>query len=791
MIVSWNWISRYVDTSGIDPIEAARLFTMAVAEIEEVIEPPSIERLSVFPVAEVLSVEKHPKADSLSVCKVRTADEDEVQVVCGAPNVRPGMFSIFAPLGTEVGEFTIERRKLRGVESCGMLMAMDELGVGEDHEGIIELPEGKLGQTAADHFGSTGYTWMLDNKSITHRPDLWGHAGLAREVAALFGRDYRPPAPPKDCGSGNDGFSVSVNDSKASRRYTGLSLGGVTIAPSPAWVRELITEAGMRPINNVVDATNYVMLELGHPTHAFDVRRLPGKNITVDRAQKDQPFETLTGKSLKLDEEALLIKSGGEAVALAGIVGGENSSIADDTTEVFLEAAHFDPFVVRRTASKFDTRTDSSSRFEKSIDPQGTETAIFRIVELLRESCPNLEIRSALVDDYPAPYDKLCITLSPETVRKKLGSPVDDGTQRKILTGLGFKLNDRDGEWDVEVPSWRNTKDIESAIDLVEEIGRVFGYDNIAPTSPMLDLRTVENSTSHARDRLIREVLSARGVDEVMTYSFSNPGHMARAQIKPEQAMEIENPVGREFSHLRPSLLPHALDVWALNAKNFHSFACYELGVTFHNVGEKLPRERNDLICARYAFDKSDDVFYRLQADLRALFDRLSVPLALHATAEAPKAAHPARVAAISSGGTRVGTLAKLHPAEAKKAGMRGRLAFFLVEDVVALKATTRDRFVPIGRFPPVPFTLSLVVPDRTTVAEVGECLSGVDPIQIRDLRWTGTFRGAPIEEGKASMTFSMEFRNAEKTFTANEITDLQNRLVAAAAKRGFVLRDA
>jgi phenylalanyl-tRNA synthetase beta chain len=792
VIVSWNWLQRYADLEGLSPTEMAKAFTVSTAEIEEVIEGPTAEFLNQFKVAQVKEVSPHPNADKLRCCKVDDG-EDELDIVCGAANVREGLLTILAPVGCQLGDFTIKKAKLRGEPSHGMLCSEVELGVGKDNEGIIELEGFEVGQKAGDVFSDLGVQWDLDNKAITHRPDLWGHLGLARELAATQEKEFSLPAfADLGEGKGHDGFQVKIEDPSLCRRYCGLSIKGVSVGPSPKWMRNLLKEVGQSPINNVVDATNFVMLELGQPTHAFDSAVLESREISVEGAAKNEPFSALTGKDIELDEECLVIRSGKKAVALAGVVGGANSSISEATTEVFLEAAHFAPLNVRKTAQRFDLRTDSSARFEKSLDPENAPKAISRIVEILKETCPNLELASSLIDVYPAPIEIRKIPLTPELVIKKMGFFIDHGEQKSALERLSFVVEGEDeGPWEVTVPSWRNTKDVEDPIDLVEEIGRVIGYDRIIPKCPELNLETREVSAWLKRSRELQDHLVARGYHEVKTYSFMSLEELEKWKLSSDGAMALANPLSREQTHMRTSILVRHLEAWALNAKNLESFSLFELGKVFFKGEALLPVESEELLLSHYGAGDQGEGFFRVRNDLMDFLQRQGVEgLKVVATEETPPLAHPVRVAMVMGEGRELGYIAELHPGQHKALGLKHRLSFAVLRDVRSIAEKPKQTFRGIERFPAVSFALSLLVPERTHLGEVMELILNVDEELIQDLKWEGNYQGDSIPTGKVSMTLSMNFRRKDRTMKGDEIQTLQEAIIERAASKNYVLRE-
>ena len=790
MIISWNWLNRYCDLSGLDPVEAAHRFTITTAEIEEIISPPTQEFLSQFIVAEVRSVEPHPNADKLRCCKVFDG-EQELSIVCGASNVREGLITVLAPIGCDLGGFKIKKSKLRGEVSEGMMCSEKELGTGPGDEGIVELEGFRAGQRVSEVYPDLGVTWDLDNKAITHRPDLWGHYGLSREAAAVFRRPLQAlPMAELPEGKGTAGFDVTISNGDLCRRYCGLALSGIEVKPSPIWMQQLLKDVGQEPRNNVVDATNFVMLELGQPTHAFDVSKLPSKNISVTSAKASEPFTALTGKTVELNEEDLVIRSGDVTVALAGVVGGENSSISDSTTEVFLEAAHFAPLAVRRTAKRHDLRTDASARFEKSLDPEHAKMAIGRLVTLLKETCPNLEVSSSLIDVYPNPIATRIIELSPAQVEKKMGFAIDRAEQKEILERLDFVVSG-DESLLVTVPSFRNTKDIEEPIDLIEEIGRVAGYDRIIPQSPRLSLESKPSSLGRDRARLLQDTLVSRGYDEVKTYSFANLPEMERLNLDTGKAMALANPMSREQTHMRTQLFTRQAEVWQSNAKNLDTFQMFELGVVFEKSSELLPDERQELCVSNYGDSDKGEGFYVLKDDVLAMFESMGIlGVTVGVSAGDRDGAHPMRCGSFLLDGEEIGYVAELHPSLASSLQLKKRVNFAVIKAPLTLPEPKQSKYVGLDRFPAVSFSLSLLVPKRTTIGEVLDLLQASGGDVVQDLTWLGNYEGASIPEDQLSMTVSMNFRLPDRTMIGDEIQALQDRLVSAAKEKGYHLRE-
>jgi len=791
LIISWNWLKRYCKLEGLNPKSVAHRFTLTTAEIEEVLEAPEPSFLAQFKVALVEEVKPHPNADKLRCCKVNDG-ETILDIVCGAANVRAGLKTILAPIGCDLGEFVIKKTKLRGEPSDGMLCSETELGIGHNNDGIIELEQGEIGDSADKALSVMGARWDLDNKAITHRPDLWGHYGIARELSSVYQIDLNPLelTTLPESGAPNK-IKVEIKALEACRRYCGLQIDQIEVKPSPAWLQQLLREVGLKPINNVVDATNFVMFELGQPTHAFDLSLLDA-TISVEFAKAGEPFTALTGKELILREDSLVIRSGEQAVALAGVVGAANSSIQATTTSIFLEAAHFAPVCVRKTAQIFDCRTDASSRFEKSLDPVHAKLALQRIVSLLKETCPNLSLPSGLIDIYPSPIADLTITLDPDTVKRKLGVNLSNHAQKNILERLNFKItSEMDGKWEVLVPSFRNTKDIEGEMDLVEEIGRIHGYDAIIPQSPNLELKSIPETTLQQKIKTIQDFLIHRGYSEIMTYSFTNLEEHDKLGLSTKDLMSIKNPLNREQTHLRSNLLPRQIEAWALNAKQMDYFQMFEMGTVFKKSERLLPIEKEQLCLAIYGENEHGELLFQLKQDLLDLIDQINgIPVKVRQIDQAKDLAHPKRLAHLFQNDTPIGYITELHPSISQSFGFKKRLCFAVLEAPLELKTLDGYKYFGLDKFPPVPFSISLLVPERTTVGNVMELIQEVEPTMIRDLNWEGNYTGNSIPNGKTSMTLTMNFRRFDRTMQSEEIKTLQNNIIHAAKQNGFFLRE-
>ncbi|MBP46594.1 MAG: phenylalanine--tRNA ligase subunit beta [Myxococcales bacterium] len=574
MYVSWNWIGEFVDTTGIDPVEFADRFTLAVAEIEGVSHYG--QGLDQVLVAQVTEVTAHPNADKLRLAHCDLGDTT-VTVVCGAPDLRVGMVVPFVPPNVTLPSgITVRDGQVRGVDSPGMLASEADLGLSDDHDGLMDLAELKCapGQAMIQYIALQDVLYEIDNKSITHRPDLWGQLGMAREVAALLRRPLLVPSTEVVWGS-KAGPKVTLDDHASCRRYLSAELDHVSIAPSPLSIRMRLRSLGVRPINNVVDATNWVMLETGNPLHAFDAAQIDDDHIVIRRAEPTETMVTLDGEHRSLTNQDCVIASAQEPIALAGIMGGQNSEIRAETTRVLLESASFDGANIRKTASRLGVRTESSARFEKHLDPNTAAFAAHRFVRVLHELCPEMVVVSELVDCGPhvsAPPTPRVVETSRSYLRSRLGlsaAQLSDAWMDETLSSLEFEVTALDTErLAVTVPSFRAGRDVSIQEDLVEELGRIFGYDHIPSQAPMISAHPAALPAGKMQERRARAALAlGEGLTEVVLYSFESDATRQRLGLSELDAADQQRPrltlrnyLSSDMRHMRRCLSNNLLE---------------------------------------------------------------------------------------------------------------------------------------------------------------------------------------------------------------------------------------
>jgi phenylalanyl-tRNA synthetase beta chain len=674
------------------------------------------------------------------------------QVVCGAPNCRVGLRTAYL----DVGKKTIE-----GVESDGMLASEAELGISRDHSGIVELPESGLGLIP-------DYVIEVDNKSLTHRPDLWGHHGMAREVAAITGGKLLDPVKQRDL-SAPAPIKITVQERVLCPRYSALVFENVTVKPSPLWLRYRLEALGMNSISNIVDVTNYVMAAIAQPMHAFDAEKLHGGEIIVRSARDGEKLAALNGETYQLDSSNLMIADPEGSVALAGVIGGAGSAISESTTRIVLESANFNASSVRKTSTKIRLRTDASQRFEKAQDPINTLRGLLLALDLLEQVSPGIRLVGGLADAFVPPPVPRPIELPLDWLERKLGCTVAPAEVKRILTALEFGVVERaHGLFTVSVPTWRATKDVSIKEDLAEEIGRMIGYDNITPTPPLSPAVVPPQLPERAFLYHVRELTAAQGFTEVFNYSFLSEETVRRFGLDPARHVAVANPIVAEQDLLRTSLLPGVWKNIETNAKNFDTFRLFEIGREIHPDHEK-PH------LAAVAYAKDDGVSGLLE--LKRLAECL-----LPGVAARPAAArayeHPRRSVDILSGETIIGRLFEFHPRMVET----GRAAVLDLDlDLLASLQTTEVRYQPLRRFPTSTFDLSVIAPSRALIGEVQAAIPKTPEILTVEF-----LREFTLATSERSLSYRLTLGAPDRTLTSEEVGAIRGQIINELTAAGY-----
>lgn len=797
MKISLNWIKDFVEVdSKISPEELVETITLSVCEVEGFEKTGG--HLKDVVAAKVEKIEQHPDADKLRLVTVDFGKGTQ-RVVCGASNFDLGDMVPFAAEGvTLTNGFTIQKTKIRGVESCGMLCAEDELGFSDDHSGLMILDINvSSGTSMADLFpDQIDLIMEIDNKSITHRPDLWGHYGFARELGAIYKKPVNPLILDKSIktGEGQRKTEVEVIATDLVPRFTGLSIDNVVITPSPLLIQHRLTRVGLRPINNMVDLTNYVMLELGQPMHAFDATTIEGNKLIVKRAEKGTTVMTLHQKEVELDERDLTICDANGAAVVAGVVGGVDSGVKDSTTTIFLEAANWDPVNIRKTSTRINLRTDASKRFEKSLDPEMTLLSIQRAVEYMKQTCPDLKVCGEPVDIISKKNEPVFIEIDSEFICRRLGMKIEDSIIKDILTSLEFKISGEGSKMRVEVPSHRRTKDVSIPEDLVEEIGRIFGFNNITPKAPEFPIERPDFNHEHRFEGLARAVLSSCRYHEVVNYPLTSQNMEDLFGIQSDGIMKLVNPVADHQDQMRTSMLPHFVQSILDNQKITSQFKLFEFGRIYFKTSENQVEEPSRLIaavsCKRTKFGEA---FYALKHDLLNLFSKLQIEKIrwMPISNQNLSGYHHQNISAdLFADEKHIGQIFNLSPEFVDKLGIREDvcIAELYFDDIFS---HTKKEFLYIDppKYPAVNFELSLLIPERTMFNEIKKIIFSVSDL-VQKVEYLDVYKSDDFN-GSKSLSVSIEFRSKEKTLEPEEVTAIQDQVVDELAQKGYKLREA
>ena len=803
MDLSRKWLSDYVDVD-LDTKEFVLGMTRSGSKVETYRDLS--EQLKNIVVGKVVSIEKHADSEKLWICRLDIGKEESLQIVTAAQNLYAGAV---VPVVLDGGMcidrhnktvMKIKKGKLRGVESCGMMCSFDELGLENSDfpyaspDGILifnEDPEFDKFRIGADVVKVLGLDDTCVEFEITNnRPDCLSVIGLAREAHATFNKPLKlnPPTFKGIDLDINKELSVEVQNPQLCSRYMAAKVKNIKIAPSPRWMAERLRASGVRAINNLVDITNFVMLEYGHPMHAFDARFIEGNKIVVRNARDGEVLKLLdeTTPELKLSSDMLVICNEKEPMALAGIMGGEHSGIQDDTAEVVFEAACFDGVNVRRTAKKAGVRTESSSRFEKGLDPDNAKNALYRALELV-ELLGCGEVVNTVIDVYCTPKTPNRLKLDCRWVNEFLGADIPEEEQIAILKRLDFTYDEATKE--VTPPSVRI--DIERPCDLAEEIARIYGYNNVPTTVPRLSSQSSQTPMEQLQKKLIGIMLS-QGCLETMTFSFISPKGYEKCRIEDTKSVKILNPLGEDTSVMRTSLIPSMMDIVTLNVNNRNmSGRFFEIGREYHPVSDdvnRLPVENEVLICTLYG---EDEDFFTAKGVAEEIADKCGIGDKVRFTAITDnKSFHSGRCAQISAGSTILGVCGELHPQVAESYGV-GKIRIYAViirlEELLSSMAG-EARYKALPKFPASVRDLSLVCSEDIASGEIIDIITSsakhLESVQLFDM-----YRGEQIPEGKKSLSYKLTLRKSDGTLTDEESDRIIGKVINALGAKDITLR--
>ena len=790
MLLSRKWLDEYVTVDAANR-EFAEGMTLSGSKVEGY--SVLSDEIKNVVVGRVLSLERHPDSDHMWICQVDVGGRTE-QIVTGAQNVQAGDLVPVALDGSTLpGGVHINAGVLRGVASNGMLCSLKELGLTVNdfpyaiEDGIFILQEDCApGDDICPVIGCDDT--VVEFEITPNRPDCLSVIGLAREAAVTYGKQpvFHDPVVKGSGGNIRDHLSVEVRDAELCPRYTARMIKNIHIAPSPKWLRQRLRASGVRPINNIVDITNYVMLEYGQPMHAFDYACLDGGRIIVRRAADGEVMNTLDSSERVLTPDMLVIADENKPVGLAGVMGGENSEITESTTYAVFECANFNGTSIRRTAARLGMRTDASARYEKGLDVQATEKAVSRACELVEQLGAG-EVIDGVIDVVAAPWQPTVVKLEPDKVNALLGTDIPEAEMRRILTELGFELK---GD-DIIVPSWRG--DIEHYSDIAEEVARFYGYNNIPVTLMRGDTTLGGYSDEQLAEREIGRLCRDSGYSEIITYSFISPSYYDKIRLPGDSplrnSLKILNPLGEDTSIMRTTILPSMLEILTRNY-NYRNLSArlYEIGKVYYPREDGLADEPKMISLGAYGNGVD---FYAVKGTVETVLSNMRVTGTVYEACTDDPSWHPGRCARVYAGGRLLGTLGQIHPKVADNYGVDCELyAAVLSLDAVLAARAPEPKFTPLPKYPSVSRDIAVVCDEEITVARLESCIRGAGGAILRDVALFDIYRGLPIAPGKKSCAFSLTLRSDEKTLTdAESDAEVGAVLKALADQLGAVIR--
>ena len=785
MFISLNWISDFVDLSGLDKNELIHKFSLSTAEVENEIFYKGSD-LSGVVVAEIKSIEDHPESKKLHLLKVDLGDAELVDVVCGAPNVKVGLKTAFAKVGAKLGEIEISPRPVAGYTSYGMCCSEKELGLSDDNSGIMEITEDvALGTDLKELYQIDDIIFEVDNKSLTNRPDLWGHYGIAREFATLAGRELKP-LEVVDLAQYNSLPQIDMKiEDKLCQRYSCLQVENITKNVSPMNMRIRLFYCGMRGINLLADLTNYLMLEMGQPMHAFDSRKV--EKIRIKRFDAPFTFQTLDGVDRNIDENTLMICNDNTPVAIAGIMGGLDSEIVEDTTKLTLESATFDATSIRKSTVRLAHRTDASARYEKSLDPEMTVPAIARFVKLLMDMDGGVKVTSSLTDEYAVKYPEVKLDFNKSFVDKYTGIEISNETIVNTLTALGFEVSLEGNDFSVKVPSWRATKDVTIKADIIEEITRIYGYDNFdihTVKAPLMPVRTgAEKSTE---DR-VKDILVKRySLHELHSYIWAYSDEYKKLGIEVEDNIKLLNSTNPNIETIRKSIVPTQFCQIKSNQGYADDFGIFEIGRVVDGVDEDNKcKEIKKLAITLYSKTKSlEKLYVELRDMVAVIVNDLRHKELSYKTIEATHSyEHPKNLNAILCNGEVIGEIGVAHPTVMKKIDKKAVVVFAEV-DVKALTAVVDGgiTYKEPSKYPSIEVDLSFVT---NRFENIGNAIAAENCTLVQKVFVTDVYED---ENGK-SITVRIIFSQDDRTLTREEVMTVVDSIIARLKEQGINLK--
>lgn len=790
MLISFNWLKRHVDLpDSITAEEVADKLKLSTVEVENIVSQG--RHLEQVVVGEILEIKNHPNADKLHLAQVDVGEKNPRQIVFGQMVKMEVGFKVPVALAPTIlpGNKVIEKVEMRGELTEGMLCLDQEIGLLQDGVSIQFFDKKvKNGTPIVEVLKLNDSILEVDNKSLSNRPDLWGHYGLAWEVAALFNKKVKElPIKELKAGKGVD-LKIKIEDKENCTRYIGVAVGGIKIAPSPLWLQNHLKACGVKVINNIVDISNYVNLELGRPSHAFDRRDIKDNTIIVRRAKAGEKLVTLDDVERTLTENMCLVCDAERAVDLGGIMGGKNSEIKSDTTEIILELANFNAANIRKTMAAFDLRTDAGVRFEKTLSPHLAELGLKRILTLIKEIIPTAHLISKVVDVSYEKAENRKIILTEDFVEKKIGIKLNKKQIIKILESLGFLVAEKKDVLEIITPLWRSTKDISIPEDLVEEISRIYGYENIPAQLPTFSITPPFVNELRKLEREIKNILAWEShYTESYNYSFVSPNLLKQIGISSDNLIELDNPVSKDRPYLRHNLWPNLLENILHNQRQADTLKLFEIGKVFRkeqagmrvaeNSDELLPRQ-DTLLCLVCAGKNIEVPFYEVGETFKNLIKHFNVEVQFIPLEKIEDAfVHAGRQALVYVNGKGVGAVAEIHPSTQKRLGLESRVGMLEINlDELLPVLNQEKKYHPLPIYPEVVRDIAFVVDKKVTHAEIVSALRKVD-LLIVSVELFDVYEGKNLGENKKSLAYHLTYQSPERTLTAEEVDKVQERV--------------
>ena len=798
MLISLNWLKQYIDLDGIEINEMENALTMIGQEVEKI--EVLGENLENVVTAQIIEKEIHPDSDHLTICKVDNGKEI-LQIVCGAPNHKAGDKVVLAQVGAKLApDFVIKKGKIRGVESNGMLCSEEELNIGKDSDGIMILPEDTpVGVPMKEYLGISDTVFELE---ITpNRPDCLSHIGIARELGAYYNKEVKYPSFVINSESSKktaDNISVEIEDSNLAKRYVARIIKNVTVKESPKWLKERVESIGIRSINNIVDASNFIMMELNQPNHTFDLDKIEGGKIVVRAGHENEKLVTLDEQERELNSDDIVISDGVKAVALGGVMGGQNSEITENTKNILLEVANFNSQNVRKTSRRLTLFSESSYRFERRVDEENAINVINRLANIIQEVAGG-EILEGVVDNYPVPYKKKTATLNFERLNRFVGKNIPRETVIGILTRLEIEVVDNGETLTLTAPTYRD--DLENEQDYFEEVIRMYGFDNIENILPKLDISEKPVIDTTKLSTQVKLIAANAGLKEVINYSFVPKDAMEKIKytsVERENLIDLLRPITEDFVTLRPtllySLLKNAKENMNRNATNIRFFEvsrtfvkAEELAKEEVKLGIILAGENNKTLWnpKPVSYD-----FYDLKGIVEEIFTQLKFNNYMIKRSEQSQY-HPGRSVDIFVGRELIGSFGEIHPDVLENFDL-GKTSVLVGEfniDLIQKYIGKKIKYQGIVKYPAVPRDFAFVMREDILVGDVLKTIQKVDK-KIEKVELFDIYQGAGVLPGMKSVAISVILRDKNKTLEEKEIVDISNKIVAKVEKDyGAVLR--